>query len=175
MIKLIKNQKGFTLIELLIAIALTGIISTAAGMSIHQVITGTALSHDLNTAVNQVRNAGYWIEHDVLMAQCVRADDPTTPEVEPVTGELLIAEWIGWGGDAHRVSYTLEDVSGSEFRELLRDFDGQQTLIARYIKPRGAGTDCQWDEEEKVLSVNITVEVSGRTETRTFQVKPRPD
>lgn len=161
MIKLIKNQKGFTLIELLIAIALTGIIGAAAGMSIHQVIIGTALSNDRNTAVNQVRNAGYWISRDTQMAQTVN-DNPGDPKFLELT-------WVEWDGTVHTVYYALQ---GDKLR---RHYDGQQTLIAQYIKPKGAGTDCHWDEVEKVLSVNITAEVSGKTETRAFQVKPRPD
>jgi len=159
--RLERAQKGFTLVELMIAVAITGIIGAAATMSLHQVITGTTLSNDRNTAINQVRNACHWISRDTQMAQTVN-DNPGDPKFLELT-------WVEWDGPSRTVDYILQD------DQLWRHYDGQQTLIAQYIKPKGAGTDCHWDEVEKVLSVNITAEVNGKTETRAFQVKPRPD
>jgi len=159
-----KNQRGFTMIELLVIIALTGIIGAAATMSIHQIFTGTALSNDQNTAINQVRNAGHWISRDVQMAK------PNTIVVyEPTEQNFLgLTIWEDPNGDTtHTVTYTLQD------GKLWRNYDAEQTLIAQYIKPKGADTDCHWDGE--VLTVNITAQVGDKTETRTFQVKPRPD
>ena len=147
------------MIELVIALALTGIIGTAATMSIHQIITGAALANNHNTAINQVRNAGYWISRDAQMAQIVNAT--------PGDSKILELTWVEWEGTVHTVDYVLQ---GDKLR---RDYDGQQTLIAQYIDP--AKSSCHWDEVEKVLSVNITAEVSGKTEARTFQIKPRPD
>ena len=167
MIKLIKNQKGFTLIELLIVIALTGIISAATAMSIQQVVTGTALSNDQNTAINQVRNAVHWISRDVQMAKTIN-DSPEPPKFLDLT-------WESWNGSqSYNVTYELLD-SPDGLKVLQRNYDGQQMLVAQYIKPEGAGTDCHWDEVEKVLSVNITAEVGDKTATRALQVKPRPD
>ena len=159
--KLVGNDKGFTLIELLIVVALTGIISAAAAMSIHQVLAGTSLSNNQNTSVNQVRNAVHWISRDVQMAQNV-TDAPTPPKFLELT-------WEGWSGTPYTVYYTLED------GKLQRNYNGQQMLIAQYIRPQGAGTSCSWNAEERVLSVSITAEVDGRTETRMFQVRSRPD
>ena len=163
--KLSRGQKGFTLIELLVAIALTGIIGTAAAMSIHQVLTGSALSNDLNTAINQVRNAGYWISRDALMAQSVN-----------ITGASdfpLTLTWTDSDGHMHQVVYTLD--TPDELKQLRRreTIDTQETTItvSRYIDT--GNTSCYWDG--KALTVNITAEVGDTTETRTFQVKPRPD
>jgi len=155
------SQKGFTLVELTVVIALAGIIGAAIIMSTHHVIRGTTLSNDRNTAVNQVSNACHWISRDVQMAQTV--DD------NPGGATLLELTWVEWAGTPRTVDYVLQ------VGELWRHYGGQQTLIAQYIRPKGAGTDCQWDDLEKVLNVNITAEVSGKTEVRTFQVKPRPD
>ena len=168
------SQKGFTLLELLIVIALIGFISVAAAMSIHQVLTGTILSNDTNTAINQVRNAGHWISRDAQMAQTVVADNPTTPEIEPVTGELLILNWTAWDGDAHQVIYSLETMSGG-----LKELQRQETIgtavtttmISQYID--ADDTSCQWDGD--TLTVTITAQSGDKSETRTFEVKPRPD
>ena len=160
--KLRENQHGFTLVELIIVIALIGIISAAATMAIHQVLTGTTLSNDLNTAVNQVRNAGHWISRDTQMAQTVE-DNPADPKILELT-------WEDWEGSPHTVYYTLQH------GKLERNYDGyQQVLIAQYIKPKGEGTDCHWDEVERMLTVTFTAQAGEESETRTFQVKPRPD
>jgi len=165
--KLLGNDKGFTLLELLIVIALTGIISAAAAMSIHQVFTSTALSNDQNTAINQVRNAVHWIGRDGQMAKTVN-DSPEPPKFLELT-------WESWNGSqSHNVTYELLD-SPDGLKVLQRNYDGQQLLIAQYIKPEGAGTDCHWNEVERVLSVNITAAVGDKTETSALQIKARPD
>jgi len=163
-----RNQKGFTLIEMLVVIALTGIIAAAATMAIHQVLTGTVLSNDQNTAINQVRNAGYWISRDALMAQSVN-----------ITGASdfpLTLRWTDRDHNEHQVDYTLEDMPSGTFKRLQRqetinDAQVTTTTVGQYIDV--GNTDCHWDGE--VLTVNITAQVGDKTETRTFQVKPRPD
>lgn len=167
MLKRLKGgEKGLSLIELLLVIALTGIIGAVATMSISQVFTSAAISNDQNTAINQVRNAGHWISRDVQMAKTVN-DNPGDPKFL----ELTCENWDA--SETHTVIYSLLDSSGG-LKELWRDWDSQQTLIAQYIKPRETGvTDCSWDGE--VLTVNITAQVGDKTETRTLQIKPRPD
>lgn len=165
-----KNQRGFTLIELLVIIGLTGIIGAAATMSIHQIFTGTALSNDQNTAINQVRNAGHWISRDVQMAQSVD-HNPGDPKFFELT-------WTDWDdSELHTISYSLESIPAglNKLKRSETDNNGTtQTFIAQYIKPKEQGvTWCHWDGE--VLTVNITAQVGDKTETRTFQVKPRPD
>ncbi|MBN2186872.1 MAG: prepilin-type N-terminal cleavage/methylation domain-containing protein [Dehalococcoidia bacterium] len=161
-----KHQKGFTLIEMIIVVALIGMISAAATMAIHQVLTGTTLSNDLNTAINQIHNAGYWINQDVQMAKpgsdtivdSSQLDDPDF---------LQLTIWKDATGDTtHTVMYTLQD------GKLLRD--GQ--LIAEYIQPKQEGvTWCDWDETTLLLTATITAQIGEEIEARTFEVKPRPD
>lgn len=181
-----RNQRGFTLIELLIAIALTGIIGAAAGMSIHQVIIGTALSNDLNNAINNVQLAGYLVNRDALQAQEVMLDDPDTSAIT----EFLTLSWTDWdSNDKYRIAYTLEDMPSGDLkylrrREAIHDKDGNlkkdefTAPVPQYIyvdtdptKP----TNCVWDGTKKVLTFTVKAQVGGKTETRTFEVKPRPD
>ncbi len=164
MIKLIQRQKGFTTLGLIIFIGLIGIISAAATIAIHQVLIGTTLSNDQKTAINQVRNAGYWVEHDALMAQSV-----STPGGSNIL-ELTLKNWDST--QIYTVSYSLLD-SPDGLKELRRNRDGQQMLIAQYID--SGNTNCTWDALERVLTVTFTAQVGEKTETRTFEVRPRPD
>ena len=173
MIKPVENQKGFTLIELLVAIAIAAVISTAAAMAIHQVITIVPRNNDQNTAINQVRNANHWLNFDIQSATPGSINDtPTAPNflsLEQLEWESGTGNWT-----THTVDYRFEDMAGSSLKVLRRYYDSATvTLIAQYIDP--ANTNCSWNSAEKVLTVNITAQVGTRTETRTFEVKPRPD
>ena len=175
--KLRESQKGFTLIELLIVIALTGIISTAAAVSIHQVITGTTLSNNQNTAINQVRNAGYWISRDALMAENIHVGD--NPET------FLTINWTKYnynGGDDeyHAIVYSLEDISGDRIGKLKRTHyvgipSTEQAFIADHIyyNPDESNTTSA-NYTSPVLTVQITAKTEDATETREYEITRRP-
>jgi len=164
--KLIRSQKGFTLVELIIAIAIAGIIGAAATMAVHHMIAIPTISNESNTAINQVRNAVYWISRDAVMANNV--DD------SPTGGEFLKLTWDSYDGSSHNCTYDLLP-SSDGLKKLQRDYDGQLAMIAQYIKPVSANvTECSWDAINSMLTVTITATVGDETETRTFEVKPRP-
>ncbi len=164
------NQKGFTLIELIITIAIAGIIGGAATLAVHQVITIPTISNDHNIAINQVRNAVHWISRDVQGA------DPDSTSTSPFLS-LALVDWESasetW--TTHNITYSLEDMTGTELKELWRDYDNgtTQRLIAQYIDQDNSS--CTWDDTNNVLTVTITAQVGNSTETRTFEVKPRRD
>ena len=172
--KLHKSQRGFTLIELLIALAIAGAIGVAVTMTAQHMITIPSMSNDSNTAINQVRNAVNWINKDVQGADPLTVNDaPDAPgffiislqEWDPVT-----ENWSAY----KNITYSLEDMAGTELMELWRDYDNGTTrnLIAQFIEPEAAGiTECSWNS---TLTVTITATIGDETETRTFQVKPRP-
>ncbi|MCD6599096.1 MAG: prepilin-type N-terminal cleavage/methylation domain-containing protein [Dehalococcoidia bacterium] len=160
-----KNQKGFTLIELIVALAIASVIGVAATMTAHQVVTIPVISNDSNTAINQVRNAVNWINRDVQSA--------TPGSINTTSSKFLSMEHLEWDDGTStwstpiRVEYALGN------GELRRSYNESTpgTLVAQYIDT----ASCSWNSTEKVLTVNITVQVGTRTETRTFEVKPRPD
>lgn len=159
------KESGLTLLELIVVLALSSIIGAAAMISIHQIVTSSKFSSDMNTAINQIRNAEHWITRDARAARSINTS---------VGGNVLVSlQWESWDGSAnHTATYTLVDTGGS-LKELERDYDGSTTFVASYIDPAGTGAD--WDPNEHLLTVNVTARVGQETESRTFEVKPRPE
>jgi prepilin-type N-terminal cleavage/methylation domain-containing protein len=172
-----KGQRGFTLIELLIAIAITGVIAGGITMTIMQVFNiNTRTSGDM-TAVRQVQQAGFWVSPDVQMAQSVNASGSQ--------GFPLILTWTEIGGNhtVHKVIYTLVDMSGG-LERLERDhYIGNETspdsttIVAEYIDPDPAKTSCKPLgplQPGVALNFTVTATLGGRSETRVYEVEPRP-
>jgi len=158
------NQKGLTLVELLIAMTVGAMIAGAVVASMFQLFTVSDRNSDWNAAFTQVQNAGYWVSHDAVQAQ----------EVDDTSG-LVTLDWVDWENDVHHVVYTLEGTG--ELRELKRAYSlngsPQETMVvAQYIVPGQANTDCSWDEN--VLTLVITAQVGDQTVSRTYKVEPRP-
>lgn len=160
-----KNQWGFTLMEVTVAIAITSMIGVGVTMAISQVFNVNALSNNRITAVKQLENAIYWINHDAQMAQIVQPNGGS--------GFPLNLSWIEWDNTMHQVSYTLEDnelhrshsINGSE---------PIQNVVATHINSDEDMTNCQF--VNGVLTFKITASVSGFrsiNETHVAQVVPR--
>jgi prepilin-type N-terminal cleavage/methylation domain-containing protein len=98
--KLKKCEKGFTLLELLIAIALTGIVTTAITMIILQTFTGSTRSANHMVAVRQVQEAGYYVSLYAYTAQGT--------EITGDSGFPLILSWVDFDtGEKHKVEFSL--------------------------------------------------------------------
>jgi len=183
--KLHKDQRGFTLLELLIAILLTGIITGSISMTILQVFNMNTRTSNHMTAVRQVQHAGFWVSPDVQMAQgVVTGGSP---------GVLLTLTWNEGGtGIPHEVIYTLVDMSGGLqilWREHYIDIGSgpeldSTTKVAEYIDPTETYCCCDCDGDgdcddncncdAKVVIFTVTANVGGQSETREYEVKPRP-
>ncbi len=169
---------------MLVAIALTSIIGTAATMSIHQVITGTALSNNHNTVINQVRNAGYWINRDVQMTQPGTGDTTIICGDNTSTGRYELVQLKQKVWEESGLFYTVE----REFTYYFPNSTGTQDLhredyytsnpagktdsiIAKYIDV--ATTNCTYNEIQELLTLNITASYHGVTRSRTYEIALR--
>jgi len=182
--KLKKGERGFTLVELMIAILLAGIVASAiTGTTLYMLNVNVGIANRM-AAVRQVRNVGFWISPDVQMAQCVYTES-----------EFLKLTWTDWeSGDSHKVIYSLEYMPSGEFKRLQRehyikydtDFElDSTTIVAEYIDPAetscvwDCNCDCYWDGEgcnwyDAQLTFTVTATVGEQSETREYEVKPRP-
>lgn len=175
--KLKKGEKGFTLLELMIVVALTGVVAAGITGAILYVLNVNFSTTNRMTAVRQVRNVGFWVTPDVQMARNV------VPENSSATPELLTLSWTAWATNStHTIIYTLEDMSSSEFKMLKREHKIDSTtdsitIVAEYIDPNETnidpGTSCSFPDCDK-YKFTVTATVGGQSETREYEVQPRP-
>lgn len=162
--KLKKDQRGFTLIELMMVIAATVLITGGLTMTIMNMFNTNLRASNHMTALRQVEHAGFWVSPDVQMALDVDTES-----------EFLKLTWVEGGtNDVHEVIYTLVDMPG-ELKRLQREHYIESELdstivVAEYIDP--AQTSCVWAGGK--LTFTVTATVGTQSETREYEIKPRP-
>lgn len=157
-----KEQRGFTLIEMLVVVTLIGLISTGITASIIQVLNINTRASNHMIAVRQVQQAGKEVSKDVLQARNIDNQ-----------GEALLAlNWTDWEGQENVVVYTITE-DGELQRSYTIDGEAQATappVVAEYIDPDQ--TSCEWNGI--VLTFEVTATVGGQSETRVYEIEPRP-
>jgi len=178
-----KNQRGFTLIELLVALAITGIITGGITTTIFQVFNTNLRCSNHMIAVRQVQNAGYWFSRDAQMAQIVELTEP--PEENPVGTRfpVTLTRTDLETNEKHEVTYSLEKIGEGPWQlKRSHSINGGQpseTIVAQYINPSLGNTSCEFlDTDEDGtgdrLIFKVTAKVGEGSETRIYEVSPRP-
>ena len=165
-----KNQKGFTLIEVLIAVAIMAVIGVVAQAVIVQIVQSNRTSNHM-VAIRQVQQAGYYVSKDGIQAQNINDSGVNG-------GFPLTLSWTTWDDlKLHTVVYDLVNSSGGLYQlqrqETVDGADMPPTVVAQYIEPPDS-TECSWNAAGRVLTLNITAKVGLATESRTYEIKPRP-
>jgi len=171
-----QNERGFTLVEVVAVIAISAAIAGAAALGVFQVVKGAERSNEHIAAVDQVRNAGYWVSSDAQRAQKLVVDGLTPPK-------FLIVSWTEWNSDdKHEITYTLENMPSTGLRQLQRSESINEgapitTVVAKYIDPDPAKSSCVIIEDRLILTITAAVSLGSQTksETRIFEIMPRPD
>jgi len=162
----IKNQKGFTLIEIVIALGIFGLVIAAATGTIAQVFQ-SARSSEHMTALRQVQSAGYWVSKDGIQAQTIYTQ-----------GYFLYVARTDWDdSELHEIVYSLQDMPSGALKQLQREESlngapASTLIVSRYIDPDQ--TSCSWNASVKALTFTVTATMNQQTETRTYEVQPRP-
>jgi prepilin-type N-terminal cleavage/methylation domain-containing protein len=159
--KLKTTEKGFTLIEVLVALAILGAIMGVMSAAVITILKTSSQNNEWNVNLRQVQNAGHWISQDTLMAQVVTTDSP---------GVFLALSWCNWDGNDNVVQYFFD---GNTLKRQLNG--GAAILIAEYVVTDVLYTNCNWNDDDKKLTVNIRASLHGsRYAERTYEIFPRP-
>ena len=162
-----QRQSGLTLVELMIAIALAGIVTAGITMLISNVFATSARTSNHMTAVRQVQSAGYWGSKDALQAQNVTPDGGDS-------GFPLTLTWE-WEGTKNEVTYTI--TADNKLQRSLKitpnaeEPTTQVSIIAQYIDP----AETSFLPRDSAFIFRVTATVGGQSETRVYEVEPRPD
>jgi prepilin-type N-terminal cleavage/methylation domain-containing protein len=168
-----KGQKGFTLMELAIALVIGGMIAGSVTMTIFQIVDSSGRTSNHMTAVRQVRSAGYWISHDVLMSQEVVIADELydDPDGSRFPVNLTFSDW--GENETHEVTYS---IVGDELHRADSVNSGSPTnmVIAEFIDPDN--TSCTYVGGKFTFTVTAIVGAgsAAQPEARTYEVIPRP-
>ncbi|MGB5926145.1 MAG: prepilin-type N-terminal cleavage/methylation domain-containing protein [Dehalococcoidia bacterium] len=177
-----KGENGFTLIELIIAIAIAALITGGITFAVMQVLTINTRASNHMVAVRQVQQAGKEVSKDTLQAQSVNATGSGW-------GFTLNLEWDEWGtNQTHTVNYTLVNGPGGVVGlQRSHSVNGNSTVttVAEYIDLAGTSCccDCDGDGEcdgdcncdDRVVIFTVTATLGTESETRIYEVEPRPE
>ncbi len=163
-----KNQRGLTLLSMMIALAISGLIMTAATLTTFQVINGSSRTSNHMVALRQVQNAGYWISYDVQMSQGV--EPAAAPDQDGLPLTLTWSEYAS--GIQHQIVYELVG------NALIRSYsiDGgppTESTVAEFIV---SGTNCEYGGGVLTFTVVSTVGAGSQeiTATGIYEIIPRP-
>lgn len=185
---LVRGQRGFTLIEMLVVVVLIGIIAAGIAMTISQVMAVNSRTSSKMVALRQVQQAGDRVSKDVLQASGV---NPDSADGTGFPLELTIPYWTynATGGlemSQYKVVYKL--VEDELRREYYSDINGEPdftTIVAQYIirfdpDTLEIKTSFRLDESDGgggstvAYIFEVTASVGLYTETREYEIKPRP-
>ena len=158
-----KDQRGLTLVELMIAIVLAAIVTAGITMTFAHLLAGSTRTSNHMTAVRQVQSAGYWVSQDALQAQNVTPDGGDS-------GFPLIMTWE-WEATKNEVTYIITIDNKLQRTRSVGGVVTNTGVIAQFLD--STQTECAF--VGGVLRFEVTATVGGQSETRVYEVKPRPD
>ena len=144
-----KGERGHTLVELLIALAITGVMTTAVGMVVQQTVTLPGRGDAQVNALHAIQNAAHWVSLDGQTARSASGGSGLTLTLP----------------DDSSISYTLY---GDELRRIC---GSSNRTIARSI------SSANFTVEGRLITMNITAAPDGRwdiSENGTYRINMRP-
>ena len=154
---LLKHQRGFTLVEILLAMGITALVTGVLGTAIFQIFDRSAQGQDTLRALSDIQNAGQWMYLDGEKAE---TSDLINNAV-PVSSMTL--SWTA-EGTPHTAVYTFTNT------ELIRDHNGVQTTVARYL------SEAEFSIVDELITAKLTSSPgsAGVSKDVTYKLWVRP-
>jgi prepilin-type N-terminal cleavage/methylation domain-containing protein len=162
------RQKGFTLIELLVALPIGTAILLVVVASLFQIERGRIEISGKSAALADIDSAMHWLSRDLILAQTTDLSPGAPPVAEMEMNWTDMTSWAGDNGSIyHSANYYLNGT------RLIRDYDGEVTIIGRYVTHIGFSID----SNAKVFTVDITSSpgMPGSAVTREMDIQIRSD
>jgi Tfp pilus assembly protein PilE len=143
------DERGLTIVELIMATAVTGLIVSFLGTSIHQMFTVTEYGNDRLTAMHELQNVAHWFNLDGQRAIAANANSEL---------QLTIS----------KTSSIIYSLVGTELR---RTAGGAQMTLAQNI------THATFSIEDRVITMHLISSPEGQdnvSENGTYKVYLRP-
>ncbi len=158
------REKGFTLIELLVAMAVGGLVMTAAVGIIYQIVSGTPHTNSQVQALVDINQAALAIKNDLMMA--MTTDLSSTPKSSANLTWIDYSSFESANNTSHSSVYTL---SGTQ---LQRTYDGTVSIVGRRV------SSINFTQNGQFVTVFITSSGGGaspQTATVSFSAHIRPE
>lgn len=98
-----KSEKGFSIAEQLVVWALAALVALGGSIVTAHILRVSKQTREWGQVVNQTGTIGYWVGHDLPMADEISTDDPETSDTE-----LLTLVWKDWEtGVVYNVHYAI--------------------------------------------------------------------
>lgn len=170
------DRKGFTLLEVLAATAIISLLAYGGAMTVSRIILGTQRANDQMTALQQVQNAGYWMSRDLITSQNIApGDDPNTPQTE-----FLSLYWTDWeSAQTHGIYYYYVSASGGlnsiKRRVVILDSNSAVVSDTSQLIAQNIVSPVTLSQSGNIWKVNVAARSNQHTETREYDVLPRPN
>ena len=162
------NQKGFTLIEVLVAMVVGSLVMTAALLSLHQIVWGSARTNDQVVALTDVNYAALRIKKDFQMARYTNLPEGIPQDSAALSWDDATG-WVSENETAHHSSRY--DLFGTDLR---RTYDGEVSTVGRHI------TSIEFTRNGRVITCVISATGpwgirQGATLELIFRTRMRPE
>jgi len=189
-----RSEEGGTLVEVLVGLTISALVVMGVAGIYYQMVVTRNYVDDSVAAYTQIQRAGAFFSRDTVQAQIVDdnnlGNDATLQiavdqDTDIAGTEVLVLQWTDWNDDVVRVYYSLADVAGSSFKELMRTTRVNGNVVESHVAGENLDssidtetslnrTRLEWvDDDKEIVRLVVTSEYGQESVTRMYEARPR--